>query len=88
MACEHPKYPENRSIWAEARALEASIRAIRKAQGKKNPEDFPPRSPECLVAMNEFVRDVCRVLGIDPDTLGDDDEDADDSDPHGAGAAG
>ncbi|WP_232072029.1 hypothetical protein [Paraburkholderia pallida] len=86
MACEYPKPPENQSIWAEARALEASIRAIRRAQGKKNPEDFPPRSPECLAAMNEFVRDVCRALEIDPDTLGDADDDADDL--YGAGAAG
>lgn len=88
MACEHPKHPENPSIWAEARALEASIRAIRRAQGKKNPEDFPRHSPESFAAMNEFVRDVCRVLEIDPDTLGDDDEDADDSDPYGAGTTG
>lgn len=85
MACESPKHPENHSIWAEARALEASIRAIRRAQGKKNPEDFPPHSAECLAAMNEFVRDVCRVLEIDPDTLGDDDEDADEGDPRDAG---
>lgn len=88
MACESPKHPENHSIWAEARALEASIRAIRRAQGKKNPEDFPPHSAECLAAMNEFVRDVCRVLEIDPDTLGDDDEDADEGDPRDPGTAG
>ncbi|WP_213307519.1 hypothetical protein [Paraburkholderia sacchari] len=75
MACEPHEPPENHSIWAEARALEASIRAIRRAQGKKNPEDFPPHSPECLAAMNEFVRDVCRVLEIDlnePDVEDDD----------------
>jgi hypothetical protein len=69
MAREQPKYPDNRPIWAEARALEASIRAIRRAQGKKNPEDFPAGSPECTAAMDEFVRDVCRALEIDISAL-------------------
>jgi hypothetical protein len=69
MARELPDYPGRLPIWAEARALEASIRAIRRAQGKKNPEDFPAGSPECTAAMDEFVRDVCRVLEIDIDTL-------------------
>jgi len=70
MARKHPDYPDKLPIWAEARALEASIRAIRRAQGKKNPEDFPAGSPECTAAMDEFVRDVCRALEIDIDTLG------------------
>lgn len=70
MARKHSDYPDKLPIWAEARALEASIRAIRRAQGKKNPEDFPAGSPECTAAMEAFVRDVCRVLEIDIDTLG------------------
>jgi len=69
MARKQPHYPDKHPIWAEARALEASIRAIRRAQGKKNPEDFPAGSPECTAAMNEFVRDVCRVLDVDLDAL-------------------
>lgn len=72
MARKHPDYPDKPPIWAEARALEASIRAIRRAQGKKNPEDFPAGSPECTAAMDEFVRDVCRALEIDINTLGKD----------------
>ena len=72
MARKHSDYPDKPPIWAEARALEASIRAIRRAQGKKNPEDFPAGSPECTAAMDEFVRDVCRALEIDIDTLGKD----------------
>ncbi|MEM5315184.1 hypothetical protein VSR72_25895 [Paraburkholderia sp. JHI869] len=72
MARKHPDYPDKPPIWAEARALEASIRVIRRAQGKKNPEDFPAGSPECTAAMDEFVRDVCRALEIDIDTLGKD----------------
>ncbi|QGZ66045.1 hypothetical protein [Paraburkholderia acidisoli] len=64
MTRKHSPSPEDDPIWAEARALETSIRAIRRAQGKKNPEDFPPDSPECLEAMEAFVRDVGRILGL------------------------
>jgi hypothetical protein len=65
MAHEHSHPFQEDPIRAEARALEASIRAIRRAQGKKNPEDFLPDSPECIEAMEEFVRDVGRVLGLE-----------------------
>ncbi|MEM5314264.1 hypothetical protein [Paraburkholderia sp. JHI869] len=82
MAHEQPESPDNDPIWAEARALEASIRAIRRAQGKRNPEDFSAGTAECLAVMEEFARDVSRVLA-----LGDLEKD-DDSDLHGAGAAG
>jgi hypothetical protein len=75
MAHEQPQYPDKYPIWAEARALEASIRAIRRAQGKKNPEDFPAGSPECTAAMDEFVRDVCRALEIDISALDGADDD-------------
>lgn len=84
MTHEHSKPSEDDPIWAEARALEASIRAIRRAQGKHNPEDFPPDSPQCMEAMDAFVRDVGRVLALyvrDPAA-------SDDGDLHGAGAAG
>ncbi|MCP3710148.1 hypothetical protein M3I54_24810 [Paraburkholderia sp. CNPSo 3274] len=84
MAHEQPKPPQNDPIWAEARALEASIRAIRRAQGKRNPEDCVPGSPECLAVMEAFVRDVGRVLALDMRELGKDDG----SDLHGAGSAG
>jgi hypothetical protein len=76
MAHEQPQYPENHPVWLEARALEASIRIIRRAQGKKNPEDFPAGSPECTAAMDEFVRDVCRALEIDISALGGRDEES------------
>ncbi|WP_321814705.1 MULTISPECIES: hypothetical protein [unclassified Paraburkholderia] len=86
MAHEHPKLPENDPIWAEARALEASIRAIRRAQGKRNPEDFASDDPECIEVMEEFVRDVGRVLALyAKDPLRDDD---DEGDFHGAGSTG
>ncbi|WP_211254081.1 hypothetical protein [Paraburkholderia nodosa] len=65
MAHEQPKPPQDDPIWAEARALESSIRAIRRAQGKRNPEDCVPGSPESLAIMEAFVRDVGRVLALD-----------------------
>ncbi|MFX1802863.1 hypothetical protein PWR66_04230 [Paraburkholderia sp. A1RO-5] len=76
MRHEHPMHSWGDSIFAEARALEASIRAIREAQGKKNPSDFPPDSPACLLAMDEFAHDVCRALGVDPIASGEVTDDA------------
>jgi hypothetical protein len=84
MAHEQPQFPDNDPVWAQARALEASIRAIRRAQGKRNPEDFSPGTPECLAVMEAFARDVSRVLALDVRDQGKDD----DSNLHGAGAAG
>lgn len=84
MKHERSRIPENDPIWAEARALEASIRVIRRAQGKRNPEDFAAGSPECLAAMEDFARDISRVIDQYPDTPARDD----DSELHGAGATG
>ncbi|QGZ58499.1 hypothetical protein [Paraburkholderia acidiphila] len=84
MAHEQPKPPPHDPIWAEARALEASIRAIRRAQGKMNPEDCVPGSLESLAVMEAFVRDVGRVLALDMRER----EKEDDSDVNGMGPAG
>ena len=84
MAHEQPKPPQDDPIRAEARALEASIRAIRRAQGKRNPEDCVPGSPESLAIMEAFVRDVGRVLALDMRDL----EKDDGSDLNGARSAG
>ncbi|HKT90685.1 MAG TPA: hypothetical protein VJS18_00795 [Paraburkholderia sp.] len=84
MAHEQPKPPQDDPIRAEARALEASIRAIRRAQGKRNPEDCVPGSPESLAVMEAFVRDVGRVLALDMRDL----EKDDGSDLNGAGSPG
>lgn len=84
MTHEHSQAPEDDPIWAEARALEASIRAIRRAQGKANPEDFAPDSPQCIEAMDAFVRDISRVLAL----YARDARSNSGGDLHGAGAAG
>lgn len=68
-------------IWAELRALEISIRAIRKAQGKMNPEDFVAGTLECSTAMEEFARDIARILALDLQAF-------DDDELNGAGASG
>ncbi|WP_211254140.1 hypothetical protein [Paraburkholderia nodosa] len=84
MTHEPLQFPWSDPLWAEARALEASIRVIRRAQGKRNPEDFSPRSPECIAMMEEFVRDIGRVLARDISNL----ERDDDRHLDGAGATG
>ena len=51
----------------EAQALSLSVAAVRKAQGKKSPEDFTVGSPEWQQVCLEFANDVLTVLGGDPD---------------------
>ncbi|MFC0572684.1 hypothetical protein [Paraburkholderia solisilvae] len=61
---DHPRY-------AEALALENSVRAVRKARGKKNSEDCTPGSPEWFAVEEDFLRDLARALGGDPDEIDD-----------------
>ena len=46
--------------------------AIRKAKGKKNPDDLPVDSPEWHQACSEFANDVLAALGGDPNDMPDD----------------
>jgi hypothetical protein len=84
MAHEHSKPFQDDPLRVEACALAASIRAIRRAQGKSNPEDFSPDSLECIEAMEDFMRDVGRVLKLNKRGVAVDD----DSELHGAGSTG
>jgi hypothetical protein len=52
-----------------ARALSVSIGAIRRAQGKCNPEDFPVGSLEWHFAIEEFAEDVLRALTSESEGL-------------------
>ena len=64
------KYPEmepGASAYYEAMALEHAVRAVRKAQGKKNPEDCVLRSREWAAVAEAFLNDVARAAGADPD---------------------
>ncbi|WP_244207943.1 hypothetical protein [Paraburkholderia hospita] len=60
-------------MWRVAQAVEGSVRTIRKARGKSNPEDCTPGTLEYEVVTMEFLDDCIRSLGGDPDA--DDEED-------------
>jgi hypothetical protein len=62
----HPRY-------VEAMSLEATVAAIRKGKGKKNPSDFVPFTAEWDEANDDFLRDLLRALGDDPDAIESDD---------------
>lgn len=51
-------------------ALTSTVRIMRRARGKKNPEDVPFSSPEWDVVGAEFMRDVYRAMDGDADELG------------------
>jgi hypothetical protein len=52
---------------AEARSLAASVEAIRRARGKKNPRDFAVDTPEWEATCIEFARDLRWALGMSGD---------------------
>ena len=52
---------------AEARSLAASVEAIRRACGKKNPRDFAVDTPEWEATCIEFARDLRWALGMSGD---------------------
>ncbi|MFM0135050.1 hypothetical protein [Caballeronia grimmiae] len=52
---------------AEALSLAASIEAIRRACGKKNPRDFKVDTPEWEATCIEFARDLRWALGMGDD---------------------
>jgi len=66
---------ENRSIgpnhplFDEMVATTSTVRIVRRARGKKNPEDVPFGSPEWDAVSAEFMRDVHKAMGGDPDRL-------------------
>jgi hypothetical protein len=57
----------NDPLRAEARALGASIEAIRRARGKKNPRDFALDTPEWESTCIDFARDLRWALGMSGD---------------------
>ena len=56
----HPRY-------VEAQALEQAVRVVRRAQGKKNSEDFAYGSPTWHEADQDYMRDQLRAMLGDPD---------------------
>lgn len=56
-------------LFNEVVAVTSTVRALRRAQGKLNPEDVAFGSLEWDAIGAEFVRDVYRAMGGDPDEL-------------------
>jgi hypothetical protein len=73
-----PKLDRDDPMWAAARVIENSVRAIRKARGKKNPEDCIRGTPEYELVLEEFLHDVLAAIG----------DEEDEADSYGAGATG
>jgi hypothetical protein len=59
-----PRLGNDDPLRGEARALAASIEAIRRACGKKNPRDFAVDTPEWEATCIEFARDLRWALGM------------------------
>lgn len=78
---KEPKFGPGHPRYLESQALGISVDVIRKAQGKKSLNDLIPGTPEFAIAEEEFLREVLRALGENPDAMDDDDE-------LGVGAAG
>jgi len=57
-----PFLDSNDPHFQHARALSLSVGAIRRAQGKCNPNDFPVGSVEWHFAVEDFAGDVLRAL--------------------------
>jgi len=68
---EKQRLMEDEQLWGEARALAASIEAIRRARGKKNPRDVDFGTPEWKDTCIEFARDLRWALGMGDDDLTD-----------------
>ncbi|TAM02032.1 MAG: hypothetical protein EPN70_18025 [Paraburkholderia sp.] len=59
--------------WTMVRIIEACVSVIRRAQGKKNPDEVQFGTPEWHQVADEFVRDVYRGLGGDPNESAEED---------------
>jgi len=67
-----PQFPKDHPIWEEARAFEDSVRALRKAQGKKNLEDCEIGTDEFARIEEEMLLDMLSFLPPLPDEKSDD----------------
>jgi hypothetical protein len=51
------------------RGISLTVAALRKAQGKPDPNDFPIGSPEFVAAELDFLNDVLNFRAGDPNPL-------------------
>jgi hypothetical protein len=62
-----PPADSNDPTFQRARALSLSVGAIRKAQGKKCPGDFPVGTVEWHAVVEDFANDVLKAMLAEPD---------------------
>ncbi|WP_235007684.1 hypothetical protein [Caballeronia humi] len=62
-----PLFESDDPHFQRARALSLSVGAIRRAQGKASPNDFPVGSTEWHIAVEDFANDVLTALMGDTD---------------------
>lgn len=60
-------------IWEVATAIENSVRAIRKARGRMNPEDCIRGTQDYQTVIHEFLLDVFAAMPCEGDEGGQDD---------------
>lgn len=63
----NPADNSNDPDYQRARALSLSVGAIRKAQGKKSPGDFPIGSVEWHATVEDFANDVLKAMLAESD---------------------
>jgi hypothetical protein len=68
------EFPPGTSMRDAAQSVGLTVAAVRKAQGKPNPNDFPIGSAEFEKYEAEFLEDVLAFMGDDPAIQGASDE--------------
>ena len=63
----NPADSSNDPTFLRARALSISVGAIRKAQGKASPADFPVGTVEWHAVVEDFANDVLKAMLSEPD---------------------
>ncbi|WP_438393323.1 hypothetical protein [Caballeronia sp. DA-9] len=63
----NPADDRNDPTFLRARALSISVGAIRKAQGKASPADFPVGTVEWHAIVEDFANDVLKAMLSEPD---------------------
>ena len=66
---EYARIGPGHPLYQQMTVLTATVRTLRRAQGKLNPEDVAFGSPEWDAVGAEFMRDVYKAMGGDPDEL-------------------
>ena len=62
---ENNRARANISVWTVAYAIEETVRVVRRARGKLNPEQCPPGSELHANVTEEFIRDCIQSVGED-----------------------